>query len=63
MIYIENLILRTMVLEYFKKSPYFKSYVPWYKDHSKPVVQRPLKTFSGSVIPVQNPGLRALIFF
>ena len=26
MIYIGNLILRTMVLEYFNKSPYFKSY-------------------------------------
>ena len=26
MIYIGNLILRTMALEYFKKSTYFKSY-------------------------------------
>ena len=45
MIYIGNLILRTMVPEYFNNSLYFKSYgrffrrkthiLPWYKDRSK----------------------------
>ena len=45
MIYIGNLILRTMIFEYFNNSLYFKSYgrflekkthlVPWYKDRSK----------------------------
>ena len=51
MIYKGNLILRSMVLEYLNNSLYFKSYerflekntlVPWYKDSSKPNVQRPL---------------------
>ena len=50
MIYIGNLILRTMVSEYFKNLfqvlwAFFrrKTYlVPCYKDRSKPKVQRPL---------------------
>ena len=50
-IYNGNLILRTVVFEYLNNSLNFKSYlrflekntlVPWYKDSSKPNVQRQL---------------------